>query len=292
MAERSLLADFLRVRRESLQPEQVGLAREGNRRVRGLRREEIARLADISPDYYLRLEQGRNHQPSEQVLAALGRALQLDENERAYFHRVAHAPSSAPVVEALPPRVSDASARVLEQWVHTPAYITDRHHDLLALNGPAALMTPGLTVGTNVMLDVFEHEHHAPSHEDWSKTAQRMVSALRFHATPGHPRLTELVGRLSVESRAFRRMWTRHDVRPLTSSISVVPVDPFGLVEFRSQTLEILGEGGQFITTYFADPGSRSESAIRHLVAGAGATRETKFVVPQTESESRTASAS
>ena len=91
MAERSLLADFLRVRRESLQPEQVGLVRDGNRRVRGLRREEIARLADISADYYLRLEQGRNHQPSEQVLAALSRALRLDEDERAYFHRVARA---------------------------------------------------------------------------------------------------------------------------------------------------------------------------------------------------------
>jgi transcriptional regulator with XRE-family HTH domain len=291
MAERSLLADFLRVRRESLQPEQVGLVRDGNRRVRGLRREEIARLADISADYYLRLEQGRNHQPSEQVLAALSRALRLDEDERAYFHRVARAQSGPAVVEALPPRVTEASDRVLEQWVHTPAYITDRHHDLLALNGPAALMTPGLKVGTNLMLDVFAHEHSAASPEDWAVTAQRMVSALRFHAAPGHPRLTELVGRLSVESRAFRRMWTKHDVRPLSSSISVVPVEPFGLVEFRSQTLEIVGEGGQFITTYFADPGSRSASAIRHLVAGVPS-RDTQFVVPRSDSDDRTASAS
>lgn len=281
MADRSFLADFLRVRREQIQPEQVGLIRDANRRVRGLRREEVARLADISPDYYLRLEQGRNHLPSEQVLAALTRALGLDEDEHSYLLRVARVHASPKRSDFEPPRVSEAAARILRQWVHTPAYISDRNHDLLAMNGPAAVMTPFAEPGTNVLMDLFDTEAHAASHEDWTRTATRMVSALRFHAIPGDPRLEAIVGRLSVTSRAFRRMWAKHDVRPLTSDIALVPVAPIGLVQLRSQTLEITGEGGQFLTTFFADKGSPGETAILHLVADAGPRSEVKFFVPQ-----------
>jgi transcriptional regulator with XRE-family HTH domain len=264
-AGRTLLADFLRARRELLQPEQVGLPRDQARRVPGLRREEVARLAGISPEYYLRLEQGRDHQPSEQVLASLSRALQLDADAHTYLHRLAH-PSAG--FRRTPPqnRVSDDVLRILDLWSHTPAYVTDRNHDILAVNPLARAVSPGvIEPGNNLLVTAFERGAHAQFPEGFAEVAGRMVSALRFHADPLDPRLQEIVGRLSVQHREFRRMWALHDARPQTSGVLSSHIEPFGWVELHWQTLEVPGDGAHFVTAMFGEPGTPGAAALESL---------------------------
>ncbi|MFD1714449.1 helix-turn-helix domain-containing protein [Amnibacterium flavum] len=262
---RTPLAEFLRARRELLQPEDVGIERDEPRRVPGLRREEVAALAGISAEYYLRLEQGRDHQPSEQVLSALGRALLLDETSQVYLHRLAH-----PVRAARPVRtrrgVGDGVLRLLEQWSHTPAYVSDRNQDVLAVNPPAAELAPGYLVpGNNLLLATFRERAAAGRKDLWTSSTLDMLAALRFHADPADPRFQEIVGSLSVGDREFRRMWALHDARPQTTGTIASLVDGFGWIEFRWQTLEIPGVSGQFLTTFFGDPGSEAATVVQAL---------------------------
>jgi transcriptional regulator with XRE-family HTH domain len=266
MGDRPLLAAYLRARRDLVQPEDVGLVREEGRRVRGLRREEVARLAGISQEYYLRLEQGRDHQPSLQVLRALARALRLDDDGLHYLVRLARpAPPAAdhdpgPFVELL-----------LEQWPHTAAYVSDRHHDVHAANDLAREMAPGyFEPGVNLLLALFGSAPREPV-EVWQGAATTLISALRFQADASSPRLQEIVGALSVDDREFRRLWSRHDARPQVSGVSPTFIDPVGWVEFRWQTLEIPGDAGYYLTVFYADPGSPAALAnelLRERVAG------------------------
>jgi transcriptional regulator with XRE-family HTH domain len=269
---RSLVADFLRARRESLQPEEVGLPRDANRRVPGLRREEVAELAGISAEYYVRLEQGRDHQPSEQVLASLGRALRLDDDGFAYLRRVSRAaPVAAPVsarAESPRPRVAASVRHLLDQWSHTPAYVSDSNHDVLCANAAARAMAPGyLEEGSNMLLSVFASADTAERSADWETAATALVDSLRFNGDPADPRLQEIVGTLSVRDRGFRRMWARQNPRPLISGVTPSFVDPLGWVEFNWQTLEVPGRRGHFLTTFFGPSGSRADAAIAYLAA-------------------------
>ncbi|MCU1405877.1 MAG: hypothetical protein JWQ43_2180 [Glaciihabitans sp.] len=272
-ADRTLLAGFLRARRELLQPEDVGLARDPHRRVPGLRREEVAQLAAISAEYYLRLEQGRDHQPSEQVLSALSKALQLNADARAYLYRLAY--PSAGARRASDHVVSDSVLGLLAQWRHTPAYVSDRNHDVLAANDLARLMSPGrLVPGANLLLSAFDEDVPAHSQDDWAAAAGTLVGSLRLNADPFDPRLQEIIGELSVRNREFRRMWARHDVEPRTAGKTLTLIGLYGWVNLRWQALAVPGGSGHVLTTFFADPATVGDEAMRHLVERASALPE------------------
>lgn len=272
----SLLGEYLRARRESLQPEEVGLVRSAGRRVPGLRREEVAALAGVSQEYYLRIEQGKDNRPSEQVLRALARALALDDNGLEYIFRLARPRPHLYAVESRA-SVADGVRRLLEQWPGTPAYVTDANHDVLASNALAQAISPALlTPGTNLLEASFqkyasfmvdlgrsaEEPEVAAITDAWEKVLRQLISAMRFNADPDDPRSRELVTQLSSRHRVFRRIWAEHDPRWLTSGATRVMVERFGWVACRWQTLGIPNSPGQFLTTLVAEPGSPAAIAF------------------------------
>lgn len=264
-ARRSGLGQYLRARRALVQPEDVGLAREPGRRVDGLRREEVARIAGISPEYYLRLERGRDHQPSDQVLVALARALLLDDEATGYMRRLAHA-EHLRTPDHTAPGVDDSVRALLAQWAHTPAFVMDRNQDIILSNSLASALGPGyMEPGANLVLQIFSEasrEHAA----DWLATAHRVVAALRLHAEPEDPRLQEIVGALTVHDPDFARIWARHDVAVQRTGISRHWIDPIGWVEFCWQNFAIPGST-HVLVTFWAEPGTPAASAVVYLAA-------------------------
>lgn len=274
MSARSPLADFLRARRAGLRPEQVGLTPVGGRRrVPGLRREEVADRARISRDYYLRVEQGRDIRPSDQVLNALAHALDLGEFERLHLFRLArplprpHDPASRPE----PPQVSS----LLNHWPMTPAFAFDRNLDVLAANDLMLRLAPekGLP-GTNMLLSAAEGHARAFAEEEppevlqaWDLVYREMIAALRFYGEPDDPRLQEIVGECSVRHRLFRSIWAEYEVRPFTRRSLRLAVDPFGWLDFDMQTLELSTAPGHYVVTYLAEEGSTAAAAIEHFTS-------------------------
>ncbi len=207
------LGEFLRARRQRLQPEDVGLAAgPGQRRVAGLRREEVAILAGVSTSYYLRLEQGRDVRPSPQVLGALARALRLDPVATAHLESLARpagraeAPGRADVVD-------DATRWLIDSWVHTAAVVHSRYVDVLASNALARALHPGFRVGVNSVISLFVDPTERYFHADWEALAARSVALL--HASTENradARLDALVAHASASSPLFRELWERQDV--------------------------------------------------------------------------------
>ncbi|HEY8318850.1 MAG TPA: helix-turn-helix transcriptional regulator [Amnibacterium sp.] len=261
--DRSAVGEYLRARREVLTPADVGLPAGGRRRVQGLRRSEVAMLAGISPDYYLRLEQGRDGPPSDQVLNALGRALRLDDQGLEYLHRLAH-PVHGHVERSSDHRVDDALLRLMALWTRTPAVVIDGCMDVLVSNPLAAALAPGIfEPGGNLVLAIFEplSRQAAPN---WEELAGRTVASLRLGADPDDPRLHDIVGELSADAD-FSRLWARHDVQAFTTGTTTHYVAGIGFVELRFQNLAVPGRSGLVLTTYFADEGSPGERALAHL---------------------------
>lgn len=268
------LAVFLRDRRESLTPEQVGIAREPRRRVRGLRRTEVADLAGISSDYYLRLEQGRGHQPSRQVLSALGRALLLDGPGEEYLHRIADL-SGEGRPSAEEDDLPEGVATLVDLYADTPAYALNGTLDVVAVNAPGRLLAPDqLRVGSNLLVSVFEHFPDPHSEPDWRRTAETLAAALRYYADPRSPRLRKLVAGLSASDPRFAEIWSRCEIRPHRSSRPMVHIEPHGWVHLRSETLAVPGTSGYTVTVFFAEPRTPGVAALRDLVARARAEEE------------------
>ena len=263
----SPLGDYLRARRALVQPEQVGLPRKVNRRVSGLRREEVATLAGISPDYYLRLEQGHDHQPSAQVLRSLGRALLLDDDALEYMNRIARPDTRQPYRSAADITRDASITTLLAQWSHTPAHIIDSNQDIVLSNAMAeALGGDNLNLGSNAALAIFEPElrYLAP---DWHTLAADCVAALRFYGDPSNPRMRELVATLSTRFPEFRELWARHDARPFSSGLSRSFIEGVGYVDLRFQNLRVAGSPGYTLTTFYAEPGTPAVAAIAHLAS-------------------------
>ncbi|GGI35291.1 transcriptional regulator [Cnuibacter physcomitrellae] len=273
------LGEFLRARREQVKPEQVGIDPQPGRRVPGLRREEVASLAGVSPDYYLRLEQGRDQRPSEQVLTALARALLLDEDSRQYLLKLAR---PRPFVRRLPAQGSVAPSvlQLLDQWSNTPAYVSDGQHDVLAVNPLMAGIAPGIAVpGTNMLVSAYAGYHaylagvadqrllDAHQLSEWEGTLRELTASLRFHADPDDRRLHEIVGMLSARYPLFRTVWAEHLARPQLHGTKRAYVEPLGWIDFRFQTLEVPRSAGQFITALFGEPGSPAARAIAYIAA-------------------------
>ena len=262
----SKIGEFLRARRSLLAPEEVGIAVTTRRRVSGLRRDELAMLAGISTEYYTRLEQGRDQHPSPQVLDALARALGLDDDATAHLHALAAPKRRARRGE----RVQPSLQQLMDAWHDTPAYVSDRYLDVIAANSLATALSPVFAPGRNIVHAAFLDPAFAELNHDHTAGLKRIVAALRANAGPDveEPRLIELVGELSVRSEAFRRLWVRHDVRPLTPRGAHSYNHPqVGRLTLTFDKFYVAGAEGQVLVVYHAEPGSPSEQALRLLAS-------------------------
>ncbi|MFG2266558.1 helix-turn-helix domain-containing protein [Streptomyces sp. NPDC048720] len=263
------LAAYLRARRQLVQPAAVGITDTGNRRVPGLRREEVAFLAGVSSDYYVRLEQGRDRHPSEQVLLNIAQALQLDEEATGYLIRLAASRHSRPRRPRKTERVSDGIRTLISSWPLTPAYVHGTYMDVLAANHLAIALSPYNAPGHNSILTAFLEPEVRELHVDWEDMTARVVPYLRSVAGPDvdDPRLVDIVGELSVRSERFRHLWGRQDVRNKSSGVSPMRHPEVGLLELHYEKLLIPGTAGQVLVTYHAQPGSPSEERLRLLAS-------------------------
>jgi len=212
---RNGLGEFLRSRRARLSPASVGLPDRGRRRTPGLRREEVAELAGIGVDWYVRLEQGRDVSPSDATVDALAGALRLDPAERAHLRALAAHPARPPsAAEAVP----DGLRRVLDSLAQ-PAYVTGRRWDLLAWNDAAADLFPGLVglpaTDRNSLVYLFlTPDARRLFDTGWADEARRQVAKFRVahDLHPGDPGFVDLTARLRAGSPEFARWWDRHDI--------------------------------------------------------------------------------
>ncbi|MDX3366107.1 helix-turn-helix transcriptional regulator [Streptomyces sp. ME02-6987-2C] len=263
------LAEFLRARRSVTTPQQVGLLHGGNRRTPGLRREEVAMLAGVSTDYYVRLEQGREHNPSAQVLDALGRVFALDADALVYLHRLVHR-SSRPRRSARArstERAGTGVLRLLDAWQHTPVLVLGRRLDVLAGSDLARALFSVMEPDTNLIRFTFLDPTARDFYGDWDEVARNGVAVLR--AGIGHdlddPRLTSLVGELSLKSREFCRLWARHDVRAKTHGTKTFRHPQVGGFTLAYESFRVNSAPGQQLVVYRAEPNTPAEEALRLL---------------------------
>jgi transcriptional regulator with XRE-family HTH domain len=257
------LGNYLRARRQAVLPGDVGLLVETGRRVDGLRREEVARLAGISPEYYLRLEQGRDTRPSGQVLKSLAKALNLDAAATAYLHRIADPPphrSFAP----LPGSLDDGVFVFLDGFEDTAAYVINSCQDILAVNERASKVFQFGSVGSN-MFDTLFSEAARTNLPNWDDHVSLGIAALRERSDPDDPRLHELVGRLVVTEPDFVRLWERHDVTVQSSGVGTTFVAGVGLLTLQWQSLDVPGDARLTLVAHYAEPGTPAEEALRSL---------------------------
>lgn len=261
------LGEFLRARRELLDPGELGVPDFGRRRVPGLRREELAMLARVSGPYYTRLEQGRDRNPSPQVLDAIGRALRLDEQAMTYLQRLAQASSSPRKQQPAAEEVATGVRLLLDSWTQQPAVIVGRYRDVLAANRLAQVLNPGFVPGRNLLEHVFLDPEGREYYVDWEEIAEGAVAGLRASAgaEPDAPRLAELVGELSVKSEDFRQMWARHDVRARISGRKRYNNPFIGLITLHCETFTLTVDPGQSMFVFRAEPDSSDAHSLRLL---------------------------
>ncbi|MGW7079846.1 helix-turn-helix transcriptional regulator [Streptomyces sp. NPDC054866] len=261
------LGDFLRARRADLRPQDVGMASYGPRRVAGLRREEVAVLAGVNADYYTRLEQGRERNPSPQVIDALSRALHLDTEARAHLYRLAGAtPNDRPFAHATE-QVSPALRQLMDGYPNTPAFVMNRTLDLLAANAMADALYAPFDPADNLARMTFLDPAGRTFYTDWDRAAQATVANLR-EATgfdPDNPRLRELVRTLTEDDADFNRLWNAHTVRGKTQDAKQFLHPDVGRLTLTYQAFDVRDSPGQQLVIYHAEPGSPSAQALSLL---------------------------
>lgn len=276
MDDRTDLAEFLSSRRARLSPEAVGLGGEFvRRRVPGLRREELAQLAGVSVDYYTRLEQGRSRSASVDVLDALATALRLNDAERDHLHRLGRPRPATRRSRARPQHVHPATLDLMGRLdeASSPAFVLGRRLDVLAHNRLAgALVTDFRALPApqrNQARFVFLDPHARELYEDWRQVAIDTVAMLRDDAGrhPDDPKLSELIGDLSIHSEEFRTWWPRHDVQRRTTGTKGYHHPLVGDLVIRYQALNPSGDEDQTLFVYTAEPGSASDTALRLLAS-------------------------
>jgi transcriptional regulator with XRE-family HTH domain len=268
-----MLGDYLRARRELVQPGSVGLPAGGVRRVAGLRREEVAMLAGISSDYYLRLEQGRDRNPSIQVLEALARVLDLDQAATDYLLSLAlprpRHRRRRPRRETVP-----AGIRQLLDVLGLPAFVEGRYFDVLAANSLARALSPNLQAGQNRLRAVFLDPAEKALYPDWEQATARLVAGFResVGTDADDPRFVQLVGELSLSSERFRRLWARHDVQSREGMPARIHHPQVGDLTLSREKLAIGGAQGQLLAIYHAQPGTSSAEKLGLLASLASPT--------------------
>ncbi|MEV0055050.1 helix-turn-helix transcriptional regulator [Saccharopolyspora shandongensis] len=263
---RSALGAYLSDRRAQLGPDEVNLASTGPRRVPGLRREEVALLAGVSVDYYIRLEQGRERTPSAQVVDALAVALRLGEDGRQHLFRLAGL-SPRDRVTAVPDRVDPSLLALMSAWPNNPAIVYNRAYDVLASNAIADALFHDWAHSRNLMHVVFTSAAARTFYRDWYDVARNSVAGFRL----GHgkasddPRIRQVLGELLNESPEFAELWSSHDARGKALERKRFEHRDVGALTLTMQTFDVRSSPGQELVVYHADPGSPSSEALTLL---------------------------
>ncbi|WP_243074324.1 helix-turn-helix transcriptional regulator [Microbacterium sp. SS28] len=280
MDHRSEVREFLASRRDRITPDRAGLpAYGGNRRVPGLRREEVALLAGVSVDYYTRLERGDLGGASDAVLDALARALQLDDAETAHLHDLAQTANASPAAkkprrraEAVRPSIQ----RLLDAITEAPAVIRSNYFDYVTANtlGRALYSPIFADPAPNSARFAFLDPRAREFYPDWEKNTQELVATMRGEAgrNPYDKRLTDLVGELSTRSERFRTLWAAHNVRYHRTGVKRIHHPVVGDLELTYEAFELPADPGLMLSTYTAEPGSPSADALRMLASWAATT--------------------
>ncbi|QEM44519.1 helix-turn-helix transcriptional regulator [Mycolicibacterium grossiae] len=268
MADRSAdLASFLRARRAAVTPREAGLVPGDGRRVRGLRREELALLSGLSTDYYRRLEQGRERRPSVQVLRALARALQLDAHATAYLVSLVH-----PAPFALPTHgtaVSPGVRVLLDSGLRVPALVVDPALNILAINALGQAMYSGFCNTDNIARMVFLDPAAGDFYTEWNQVATQVVGNLRSGLTrfPNDDRVAEVVGEISAASPVFADLWATHHVRPRTSEDKVFHHPHAGELRLHFEALEVADAPDQRLLVYSPPENGPTADAVTLLTS-------------------------
>lgn len=270
----NLLGEFLRARRALVRPEDAGLPRNGLRRVSGLRREEVALLAGISSDYYLRLEQGRDRNPSEKVLHAIARVLHLDAEATTYLISIARASTddarrsalsrSRGATEPVPASI----LQLIDSLTHNPAYVQTKFSDVLAANALATALSPNYAPGVNLLRSTLLDDAERKLRRNWEQLVEEAIAGLRSHLGPDidDPRLREIVDEISAQSEWFRGLWARHDVRPKFGHLVMQFDHPaVGELDLHAEKLTINNTDGLQLCIFHPEPGSRSAELLKVL---------------------------
>jgi transcriptional regulator with XRE-family HTH domain len=258
------LGEYLRARREQVRPEDVGLTSGARRRVSGLRREELAMLAGISADYYLRLEQGRDTHPSAQVVDSLARALQLDIKGTEYLHGLAGLTGDRRR-EPLARKAAHDLDQLIDQ-IPLPAIVANRYQDVLAANTVARALSPGFAPGENFLRWRLLERAAREFFVDWDEATEVAVNGLREAAGADleDPRLCDLIDELSATSDRFRELWARADVGYRTGILHLRHPE-VGELHLSRKRLAVPDSDGQQLLIYYPEPGSDSAKAIAAL---------------------------
>ncbi|MFD2764345.1 helix-turn-helix transcriptional regulator [Micromonospora eburnea] len=265
---RDELAGFLRTRRARLRPAEVGLPEGVRRRTPGLRRQEVAQLAGMSIDYYIRLEQGRGPHPSRQVLAALARALLLGRDERAYLFRIAGASPPEPIGPSR--EVPPGLRHLLDAMTETPAYLVDAAYEVLAWNRLATWFVGELSAvpaeERNMIRAMFgravpESHWNDPEALRFARTAVADLRAA-YGRYPADPAIAGLVTELLGVSPRFAALWAEHEVGERRPTVKRVPHPELGPLEFECRVLHV-PETDQRLIVYVPAPGSPTAAAFR-----------------------------
>ncbi|APY86675.1 helix-turn-helix domain-containing protein [Streptomyces alfalfae] len=271
---RAELSEFLRTRRARLRPADVGLPEYGrHRRVPGLRREELAQLAGVSVAYYTRLEQGNGRNVSTEVLDAIARALRLTDAEQAHLTRLAKPKTVKKKRAARPQHLRPGLQQLLDSVDGVPAYVVGRRSDILGWNALAAALFGDWSElapeHRNWARICFLDERSREFFVDWEQKASDIVGYLRMDAGcyPNDPRLSALVGELSVKSEEFRNLWATHDVREKGHGVKRMRHPLVGELTLSFETLRLPDDCDQSMIMYHAEPDSASAQALRLLAS-------------------------
>jgi transcriptional regulator with XRE-family HTH domain len=263
------LGAFLRARRSALSPEDAGLPGTERRRVPGLRREELAHLAGVSVDYYVRLEQGRGSHPSAGVLDALARALGLDEVETDYLHTLAGTPAIRP--RTRPEKVRPEVQRILDGLMPQPAFVLGRRMDVLAWNDMASKVVGDFASMPKEARNMVRHAVLDPAAEalylDYDEVVDEAIAYLRLAAVqhPDDPQLASLIGELSMRSERFAKTWAAHRVREKGHGVKRLAHPLVGRIDVHWEAFAVGDAPDQRLVIYTAEPDSPSATALALL---------------------------
>lgn len=273
MDRREELTEFLKSRRARVRPEDLGIkVFNGRRRVPGLRREELAQTAGVSADYYVRLEQGRAENVSQEILDAVSEVLGLDEAERDHLARLAK-PVRRKRQRRTVQRIRPALQQLLNAMDGVPAFVLGHRMDVLAWNQLATALIGDFAElppkERNMPRRVFLDESAREFYPQWDAVAAESVEYLRLYAGryPDDPELAELVGELSIHSAEFREFWARYGVKDKCFGVKVMHHQLVGGLTLQYETFTLPDDPDQMLVTYSAVPGSESEAALRLLAS-------------------------
>ena len=273
MDSKLTVKEFLVSRRERLTPEDVGMPNfSSNRRVKGLRREEVAMLAGVSVDYYIRLERGNLDGASESVLASIARALQLDETETGYFFDLAKASGRKPkatkrAAQSLRPNLQS----VLDSFPRVPVFIRNSHLQILGTNQLGrAVYSPILAskvADGNMARFVFLDPAALDFYVDYQKIAEDTVGILRLAAIHDgdDSTFTQLLGELSAKSESFTKLWANHRVNRHVGGRKTFNHPEVGVMTFTYEPFQLVANDNLIMNVYTVEPGSESAQKLQLL---------------------------